>query len=54
MRLRKFREAFYTDAGVAESVDATDLNMNLNARRETGEVELLKFGENSGHAGGNP
>ncbi len=29
----------------AESADATDLSENLSARRETGGVELLKFGE---------
>jgi len=32
-------------AGVAESADASDLSANLNARRETGDAELLKFGE---------
>ena len=31
-------------AGVAESVDATDL-INLSAPRETADAELLKFGE---------
>ncbi len=31
-------------AGVAKSVDATDLN-TLSALRETEDVELLKFGE---------
>ena len=30
---------------MAESVDAPDLDDNLSARRETGDVELLKFGE---------
>ena len=32
-------------AGVAESADAPDLSANLSARRETGDAELLKFGE---------
>jgi hypothetical protein len=32
-------------AGVAESADASDLSANLSARRETGDAELLKFGE---------
>ena len=32
-------------AGVAKSADATDLSKNLSARRETGDAELLKFGE---------
>ncbi len=32
-------------AGVAESADASDLSENLSARRETGDAELLKFGE---------
>ena len=32
-------------AGVAESADASDLGENLSARRETGDVELLKVGE---------
>ena len=35
------------DAGVAELVDATDLNDGLSARGETCDVELLKFGEPS-------
>ena len=35
----------FIHAGVAESADATDLGKNLSARRETGDVELLKFGE---------
>jgi hypothetical protein len=30
---------------VAKSADASDLNENLSARRETGDVELLKVGE---------
>jgi hypothetical protein len=30
---------------VAESADASDLSANLSARRETGDAELLKFGE---------
>ena len=30
---------------MAESVDAPDLDDDLSARRETGDVELLKFGE---------
>jgi len=30
---------------VAESADVTDLSKNLSARRETGDAELLKFGE---------
>jgi hypothetical protein len=34
-------------AGVAKLVDATDLNANLSALRETGDVELLKVGEPS-------
>ena len=33
------------NAGVAEQADATDLGAILSARRETGDVELLKFGE---------
>jgi len=32
---------------VAESADASDLDENLSARRETGDVELLKVGETS-------
>jgi len=32
-------------AGVAESADASDLSANLSARWETGDAELLKFGE---------
>lgn len=32
-------------AGVAKSADASDLSENLSARRETGDAELLKFGE---------
>ena len=32
-------------AGVAESADASDLIERLSARRETGDAELLKFGE---------
>ena len=36
---------FKYDAGVAESADASDLSVNLSARRETGGVELLKVGE---------
>ena len=32
-------------AGVAELADASDLSANLSARRETGDAELLKFGE---------
>jgi hypothetical protein len=32
-------------AGVAESVDATDLTISLSALRETGDAELPKFGE---------
>ena len=32
-------------AGVAKLVDARDLSNNLSAHRETGEVELPKFGE---------
>ena len=38
----------YTEDGhacVAESADASYLSENLSARRETGEAELLKFGE---------
>ena len=31
--------------------DATDLSQNLSARRETGDAELLKFGET---CNGNP
>jgi hypothetical protein len=30
---------------VAESADASDLSEILSARRETGDAELLKFGE---------
>jgi hypothetical protein len=30
---------------VAESADASDLSVNLSARRETGDAELLKVGE---------
>ena len=39
-------------AGVAESADASDLIEKLSARRETGDAELLKFGETSRN--GNP
>jgi len=42
------RVSGYTEdghAGVAESADASDLIDNLSARRETGDAELLKFGE---------
>jgi len=33
------------NAGVAKSVDATDLDEKLSAHRETFDAELLKFGE---------
>ena len=33
------------NAGVAESVDATDLSQSLSARGEIRDAELLKFGE---------
>jgi hypothetical protein len=36
--------AWDDDAGVAESVDATDLD-KLSAQTETSGAELLKFGE---------
>jgi hypothetical protein len=42
------RVSGYTEedqAGVAKSADASDLIQNLSARRETGDAELLKFGE---------
>ena len=42
------RVSGYTEdghAGVAESADASDLIENLSARQETGDAELLKFGE---------
>ena len=44
---RRFHSRLYlpADAGVAESVDAPDLDDDLSARGETGDVELLKFGE---------
>jgi hypothetical protein len=32
-------------AGVAELADAPDLRLNLSARPETGDAELLKVGE---------
>ena len=44
---KKLVECYARDdhAGVAESADASDLSENLSARRETGDAELLKFGE---------